>query len=154
MTGWDDEGWRRAARQYDAERKINGSARPIRSSQGDDESIRALSRLSELEYGKVRRDAARDIGIQVCRLDKLVRVARAQSEQAEAGLPHWNVEPWNEEVRGAELLDEIERMFRRYIVLPEGASVALALWALHAWTADAGDISPFLALVSPTKRAA
>jgi putative DNA primase/helicase len=28
----------------------------------------------------------------------------------------------------------------------------LALWTLHAWTMDAGDISPFLVLVSPTKR--
>jgi len=37
-------------------------------------------------------------------------------------------------------------------VLPEGADVALALWVLHAWTFDAGDISPFLVLVSPTKR--
>ena len=43
-------------------------------------------------------------------------------------------------------------MFRRYIVLPKGAGEALALWTLHAWTADAGDISPFLVLVSPTKR--
>ena len=37
-------------------------------------------------------------------------------------------------------------------MLPEGADVALALWVLHAWTFDAGDISPFLVLVSPTKR--
>src|SRR5262249_49249473 len=26
------------------------------------------------------------------------------------------------------------------------------LWVLHAWTMDAGDISPFMVLVSPTKR--
>jgi putative DNA primase/helicase len=36
--------------------------------------------------------------------------------------------------------------------LPKGAGVAFALWTLHAWTVDAGDISPFLVLVSPTKR--
>jgi putative DNA primase/helicase len=28
----------------------------------------------------------------------------------------------------------------------------LPLWALHAWTMNAGDISPFMVLVSPTKR--
>src|SRR5262249_62150977 len=33
-----------------------------------------------------------------------------------------------------------------------GAGVAIALWTLHAWTIDAGDISPFVVLVSPTKR--
>jgi hypothetical protein len=43
-------------------------------------------------------------------------------------------------------------VFRRYIVLPNYADVALSLWVLHAWTMDAGDISPFMVLVSPTKR--
>src|SRR5262249_25407065 len=43
-------------------------------------------------------------------------------------------------------------IFRRYIALPKGADIALALWVLHAWTHDAGDISPFMVLVSPTKR--
>ena len=67
-------------------------------------------------------------------------------------MPHWNVEPWDHEVLGGKLLEDIEKVFRRYIVLPEGAGVALALWTLHAWTMDAGDISPFIVLVSPTKR--
>ena len=44
------------------------------------------------------------------------------------------------------------QLFRRYIVLPKGGAEALALWALHAWTMEAGDISPFMVLVSPTKR--
>ena len=46
----------------------------------------------------------------------------------------------------------IEKVFRRYIVLPQRAADALALWVLHAWTMDAGDTSPFMVLVSPTKR--
>src|SRR4029077_9794348 len=52
----------------------------------------------------------------------------------------------------ADLLDDIKKVFCRYIVLPKGAAYALALWTLHAWTMDAGDISPFMVLVSPTKR--
>jgi hypothetical protein len=36
--------------------------------------------------------------------------------------------------------------------MPKGAADAIALWILHAWTADAGEISPFLVLISPTKR--
>jgi putative DNA primase/helicase len=67
-------------------------------------------------------------------------------------LPHWHVDPWDTAVSGAELLDDLEKMFRRYIILPKCAAEALALWTLHAWTMDAGDISPFLVLVSPTKR--
>ena len=52
----------------------------------------------------------------------------------------------------AELLKSIKALFRRYVVLPKGADVALPLWVLHAWTIDAGDISPFMVVNSPTKR--
>jgi putative DNA primase/helicase len=37
-------------------------------------------------------------------------------------------------------------------VLPKGADIALPLWVLHAWTMDAGEVSPLMVLVSPTKR--
>jgi putative DNA primase/helicase len=62
------------------------------------------------------------------------------------------VEPSAEPVDGAALLNNLRQVFRRYIVLPKGADIALPLWVLHAWTVDAGDISPLMVLVSPTKR--
>ena len=120
--------------------------------QDDKAKIQGLSTLSEIDYQRQRLDVAQELGIRAPILDKLVRGARAEADEANARLPHWEVEPWDAEVPGAKLLDDIERIFRRYIVLPEGASVALALWMLHAWTVDAGDTSPFLVLVSPTKR--
>jgi hypothetical protein len=42
----------------------------------------------------------------------------------------------------------------RILICPEASSAqnALPLWVLHAWTMDAGDISPLMVLVSPTKR--
>ena len=54
--------------------------------------------------------------------------------------------------RCLELLVDIWKEFEKYILLPPGAADALSLWVLHAWTIDAGDISPFLVLASPTKR--
>jgi hypothetical protein len=114
--------------------------------------IAALAGLGELAYQKRRVSEARALGITVGALDKLVRNGRAETEKGAAALPHWHMVPWDTAVSGAELLDNIEKVFRRYIVLPKGAAEALALWTLHAWTMDAGDISPFLVLVSPTKR--
>ena len=116
-----------------------------------DKLIYELSKLSEAAYQRQRKDAARELRMRVDALDKIIRRARAKAEE-NAALPHWNVEPWETEVAGAKLLNDIERMFRRYIVLPKGAAEALALWTLHAWTMDAGDVSPFMVLVSPTKR--
>jgi putative DNA primase/helicase len=111
-----------------------------------------LTSLDALTYEQRREGAAEKLKIRVGALDKLVRGAKAQTARAESELPHWKVEPSHEAVDCAALLANIERTFARYIVLPKGAGVALALWTLHAWTVDAGDISPFIVLVSPTKR--
>ncbi len=61
-------------------------------------------------------------------------------------------EPWPEAVDGATLLDEIVSTLRRYVVLPEPAARAVALWVVHTFALAAADVSPILALTSPTKR--
>jgi 5S rRNA maturation endonuclease (ribonuclease M5) len=122
------------------------------SEDGADDTVAKLARLSEVTYQQQRVEAAAKLGIRVTELDKLVKKRRAEATEDAAALPHWSVEPSSTEVCDARLLDDIEKVFRRYIVLPKEAGVALALWTLHAWTMDAGDISPFLVLVSPTKR--
>jgi putative DNA primase/helicase len=119
---------------------------------GDQKTIESLSQLNALAYAKRRIHEAKALNIPVAALDKLVRHIQAQSAEHDAELPHWKIDPWDEPVDGAELLIDMERVFTRYGFLPTGASVALPLWALHAWTMDAGDISPFMVLVSPTKR--
>src|SRR5215467_4865958 len=153
---WDSESWKTAAREYYEQSKpgqgdtdahtINGSG------SADESAISALAQLGVLAYQKQRLQEAKRLRIPVAALDKLVRQAQARAEDSSAELPHWKVEPWNEPVDGAVLLADLERVFVRYVFLPTGASVALPLWTLHAWTIDAGDISPFMVLVSPTKR--
>jgi len=118
----------------------------------DNAVIAELAALDTLEYELHRDTAATGLGIRVLALDKLVRGWRAASEDENAALPHWNVEPSAEPVDGAALLNNLRRVFRRYVVLPKGADIVLPLWVLHAWTMDAGDISPLMVLVSPTKR--
>ena len=117
-----------------------------------DKLIYELSKLTEVAYQRRRKDAARELGVKVEVLDKIIRQARTQAKEDASALPHWKVEPAAEAVNGAALLDSIRKTFCRYIVLPKGADTALALWVLHAWTFNAGDISPFMVLVSPTKR--
>jgi putative DNA primase/helicase len=134
-----------AKQEPPTEKKVNGA--------DADTEIERLAKLSPIEYERERKLAAEKIGIdRVAVLDKLVRQVGAQAVDDAAALPHWKVEPWDETVAGAALLSDIAQMFARYIVLPKGAGDALALWVLHAWTADAGDISPFMVLISPTKR--
>jgi hypothetical protein len=63
-----------------------------------------------------------------------------------------NPEPWPDEIDGAELLDEILKADRRYVILPKGGDITLPLWILFAWTHDAFQVSPLLDFRSPTKR--
>jgi hypothetical protein len=115
------------------------------------DEVARLAKLSKLEYDRQREEAAAHLGVRVATLDKVVQVKRSADHDA-ATLPHWQVEPSAVPVDGAKLLDALRQVFRHYIVLPPGADIALALWVLHAWTMDAGEISPFMVLVSPTKR--
>ncbi|MGH2711491.1 MAG: DUF3631 domain-containing protein [Actinomycetota bacterium] len=61
-------------------------------------------------------------------------------------------EPWPNPVDGGALLDAIEALIRRFVVLSDAARAALALWILHAYALDAFAISPILVITSPTKR--
>jgi putative DNA primase/helicase len=118
----------------------------------EDRIVADLAKLSPLEYEKRRKETADKLGVRVSAIDQAVRKQQAQSHDEAFALPHWKIEPWPNAVPGAELLAGIRKEFEKYIVLPPGAAYALSLWVLHAWTIDAGDISPFLVLASPTKR--
>jgi putative DNA primase/helicase len=50
---------------------------------------------------------------------------------------------------GTQLLDQIAAAVGRYVVLPEGAEIIVALWVAHAHALDAAQCSPILAVESP-----
>jgi putative DNA primase/helicase len=115
--------------------------------------VQALACKTDIEYDKVRSEVAETLGIRVSTLDDKVTARReAMDADEKVGPAHWNVAPAAAPVDGAELLDRLRAVFRRYIMLPPGADVALPLWVLHAWTHDSCEISPILCLTSPTKR--
>ena len=111
-----------------------------------------LARLSRFEYDRRRKQEAKKLGIKVDTLDREVAELRAQSAADRDFLPHWSVEPWPEQVDGAALLDALRAHFKRYVVLPEHADVALSLWTLNTWTFESFDIAPYLSITSPTRR--
>jgi len=61
-------------------------------------------------------------------------------------------EPSDEPVVGSGVLDEVVAVLERHVVLPAHAAAAIALWVAHTHLFDAFDISPVLAIGSPTKR--
>jgi putative DNA primase/helicase len=117
----------------------------------NEQRIAELAKLPQLKYAQCSKQEAKSLGITVAALNKLVAEQRKKVSEREF-LPHWNVAPWPGEIDGDALLDELRNYFRRYVVLPEEADVALALWVLHTWVFDCFDVTPYLAITSPTPR--
>jgi len=141
-----------APRPYCEEALADVGAEPRDEETEKERMLDRLARLSELKYQQGRDEAAKLLGLRVTVLDKLVKDRRTKSDDADAELPHWKVKPWSEPVSTGALLDSIKSAFARHVILPPGAAEGLALWVLHAWTFDAGDVSPLMVLLSPTKR--
>ena len=134
------------------------------SSAGDQETaLRALGdRAASLDA--VRSALLRERAIQALKTGGLESPARLVDSAIGAGRQEGGVagagssvlfaaiEPWASTVIGADLLDEIESVVRRYVVLPAEAAVVTALWILHTHAIEAAQITPRLAIVSPTKR--
>ena len=60
-------------------------------------------------------------------------------------------EPWDVPVEGAALLDALVALLERYVSLPKGGAVAVALWALYTWSFRAFPVSPNLMITAPER---
>jgi putative DNA primase/helicase len=123
-----------------------------KQSSKDEQRIAELAKLPRLKYAQCSKREAKSLGVAVATLDSIVKAERGKVAGQTDFLPHWRVEPWAALVNGVSLLDELRRHFARYVVLPKHADVALALWTLHTWVFDCFDITPYLAITSPTRR--
>jgi putative DNA primase/helicase len=118
-----------------------------------DVEIRRLSGLAPALYEHERKLVADKFGIRTTVLDKLVNRVRDNGADERQGhaLQLTEVEPWPEPVDGGELLHDIVREIRRYVVMPEDDAITAALWVLHSYIFDVFTCTPRLCITSPEK---
>src|SRR3989442_1243776 len=63
-----------------------------------------------------------------------------------------DAEPWTHPVNGPVLLDDLERLVQRFVIVPGRPRQALALWILHTYAFQLGEVSAYLRIESPEKR--
>jgi hypothetical protein len=128
---------------------------PVTNASGtthDDAAVIAqLAALSKADYDRARTKAAKELGVRTATLDEMVAAARAARQEA-SNLPFVDVEPWDDAVDVAALLDEISETVRRYIVCEKEVADAAALWAAMTWVVDALQIAPLAVVTAPEKR--
>jgi putative DNA primase/helicase len=159
VTATPPEGWdaNRFLVEYGVEalRVFLASAQPAKLS--DTGEIRRLAKLDLLTYGRERITAAEQLGIIVSILDRLVdRERQKLAEEAKAKEDEWvsvdDTRPWEEEVDGVELLDELYETLGEFVIMSPEARCATALWIVFTYVFDAAYAAPKLWIYSPTKR--
>ena len=115
--------------------------------------VRELTKETDREYQKLRNKEANRFGIDVTELDLWFRLLRVENKRID-GINNRADEdkPWHDEVDGRNLLRELTKEIKIYLVIPEYAEVAMALWAMYAHCFDAFGISHYLNINSPEKR--
>ncbi len=137
-----------AARNGKAEAVTENS--PAAPAETDEQAIERLAALSPMQYDRVRKAEAKRMGVQIGTLDRTVKHARGEAESEEAA-PFENVEPWPDPVDGAELLTEIARTIRRFIICDPETVAAAALWCMASWLVDHVNVCPILLINAPEK---
>lgn len=128
------------------------AAQPVESpKETDEEALQRLSKLSSLEYDKVRGAEADKLGVRASTLDQQVKALRKKSDKTD-GIDLEDIDPWPDPVNADELLSEIAATIRRFIICPVETVHAAALWIAMTWFMDVVQVAPLAVITAPEKR--
>ena len=114
------------------------------------ELLAELAKMTPLQYDRCREEYAIILGVRGATLDKEVLALR---KEGKAGNELFvDDDPWTAPINPAELLHEIDRTVRRFIVCQPEARHAAVLWVAYSWFIDVVQVAP-LALITAPERA-
>ena len=113
--------------------------------------IQRLSKLSTMEYETQREETAKQLGVRVGVLDKVVAEEQANEVVTTDEIVKVD-EPYHSTVDGNELLSEMSKIISRYMILPKGTLTPIVLWIASTYVYDAFNVYPKLGVISPEKR--
>lgn len=113
-------------------------------------AIARLAKLTLMEYDRVRSEESAKLKCRPTTLDAMIKSERNKVSESKR-LPFNEVEPSAEEINPAELLNEIARTVKRFIVLDDHQADAAALWTAYTWFVDVAEIVPIAIADAPEK---
>ena len=114
-----------------------------------EEAVDRLAALSPMEYDRVRKTEAKELGVRPRTLDAAVKDARKGSINDD--LPFVDVDPWPNPIDPAMLLSDISATVRRFIVCSEETAHAVSLWVAMTWFIDVVQVAPLAVITAPEK---
>ena len=119
----------------------------------EDETIARLAAMSRMEYGKVRIETAKRLGVTTKTLDDTIK-AVCNERNAASNLPFKEHEATFDPVDPAQLFSEISRAIRTYIVCEPEQADAATLWVVQTHLTDVAEVSPILLINAPERACA
>lgn len=121
-------------------------------SAGDEKGAsQALAAMNDIQYELLRQPLAKETGVRPAVLDKLRAPAAPAAAMQGTALALESPEPATESQTLADLLDDVERQVRRFVVADDASIVAVALWCSWAYLIDRAPVAPMLNFTSPTR---
>jgi len=125
--------------------------------ESEDTAIERLSKLSAIDYERLRVEEAKKLNIRATVLDKLVAAKRREGQSQDdtnAGTSaiFEDVTAWPYSVNGAALLQNMTNIVQRFTVLSIEQARACALWIAFTWFIDGAKVAPMINITSPEKR--
>jgi Protein of unknown function (DUF3631) len=157
---WDEDVERAITDIYAAEarkREVPDGNGAASSTTNDDAELERLVRLPLLEYGRELKNTAKRLGIRVDILEAAVKNKRRDlGLDKDDGMQGRAVEyeepkPWDDAVDLSDLLDDLAKEARRFVVFPKHGDVIAALWVAHTYVLDAIDFTPRLGVRAADK---
>lgn len=87
-------------------------------------------------------------GVEAERIAQPAKGKKGDAKDAPSAPP---LEPWEDPVDGAAILDELRAVLLQYLILPPSAAEAIALWIVHTYLWAAFDFTPYLLVTSPVR---
>jgi len=133
-------------------------AKPIDSA-AREQLIGDLAKFDDaLAYEAERIKAAKLLGVRLSVIDRAVSKKRralgldADDDEGQGRAVKINDPlPWHEPVDGDRIATTLAAAVKTYLVVPDAAADAIAIWVLHTWCVNAFTMSPRLAITSPTR---
>jgi hypothetical protein len=116
-----------------------------------------LAKLAAAQYDPQRKETARRFGIRTATLDDVVAALRPPQDTGEENLQGGKIEfvppeAWTDAVDGEQLVADMVKAIRDYIILGEHQALTVTLWVLHTYIFEVFEQTPRLSLKSPAMR--
>jgi hypothetical protein len=126
------------------ESRVSKGAAPTNASAPREDDAKVIARLAAMtpmEYDRLRKESAKQLGVSVNVLDAAVKSVRNKAAGADR-LPFHDPVPWDEPVDPAALLDDIASTLLRFIVMDREEADADALWTVQTYVSELFEHSP------------